>query len=312
VGVSWEDYTKSAIFQPLGMMRSSLTFPEMARDGNFANGHRLRPDKSQYSIPLRPEDPIGPAGAVNSSANEYAKWVMLQLGRGSAGGVRLFSTAQSNTMWEPAITAGGIPSSPELSRGFYGLGWRIDTYRGMTRVAHGGNLNGFAARVTLLPEKNIGIVALTNLGASPLPGHVSLDMIDMMLGLSPANWSARNLDRLERPETPSGTTRGPPHVLATTPSRALSEFVGRYNHKGYGDLFVTLGSDGVLQASYNAMPMALPHWHYDVFNAAPLRGEDSDLADIKFAFTSDVNGQISAVSAKMDEVTDAATFLRVS
>ena len=282
---------------------------EMEHDGNFANGHRLRADKSQYSIPLRPEDRIGPAGAVNSSANEYAKWVALQLGRGSLGDVRLFSVAQSNTMWEPAISAGGVPASPELTRGFYGLGWRLDTYRGIQRVAHGGNLNGFAARVTLLPEKNIGIIALTNLGATPLPGHVTLDMVDMLLGLPRANWSARNLVRRDASSNAKGAETGPPRVSNTVPSRQLDAYSGHFYHRGYGDLFVTTTSGG-LRASYNDMPMKLPHWHYDVFNAAPERGEDSDLADIKFAFLSDVSGQISAVSAKMDDSTEPVSFLR--
>ncbi len=309
-GISWEEFTHSTIFAPLGMDRSCLSFEHMARDGNFARGHRLRPDNSQYSIPLRPEDPIGPAGAVNSSVNEMAKWVALQLGRGSTASTRLFSSAQSTNMWEPLISTGGVPASPELTRGFYGMGWRIDAYRGMTRIAHGGNLNGFAARVSLFPEKNIGIVALTNLGASPLAGHVSLDVLDKLLGLPPANWSARNLARRDAAASTQAVDAGPPHILGTGPSRSLGAFAGRYMHKGYGEMIITVSGEG-LRASYNAMPMKLPHWHYDVFNAAPERGEDSDLSDIKFAFVSDVEGAISAVSAKMDESTDAVTFVRV-
>jgi CubicO group peptidase (beta-lactamase class C family) len=308
-GTTWEEFTKSAIFSPLGMSRSSLSFDDMARDSNFCHGHRLRPDNSQYSIPLRPEDPIGPAGAVNSSVNEMAKWVAVQLAKGGSGSTRLFSAAQSTQMWEPLVPAGGVPSSPELTRGYYGLGWRIDTYRGMTRVAHGGNLNGFSARVTLFPEKNIGMVALTNLGASPLAGHASLDVLDKLLGLPPANWSARNLARRDASSATSSPEAGPAHILGTLPSRSLNAFTGRFNHKGYGDLFVTQTSEG-LAASYNGMPMKLPHWHYDVFNAAPIRGEDSDLTDIKFAFVSDVNGVISGVSAKMDESTEPLVFIR--
>lgn len=308
-GTSWEAFTKANILDPLGMRRSGLSLVDMARDANFANGHRLRDGITPFSIPLRPEDPIGPAGGLNSSVTEFAKWIGVQLGRGSANGVRLFSHAQSDAMWEPLIATGGVPSSPELSRGFYGLGWRMDTYRGMTRVAHGGNLNGFASRVTLLPEKNLGIVAFTNLGASPLPGHVTLDMVDQLLGLSPANWSARSLARRDAP-SPSNTPT-PPRIAATTPSRALSAFAGRYNHKGYGDMIVSVGTTG-LRASYNDMPMALDHWHYDVFSATADRGEDSDLTTTKFAFISNIDGQIGSFAAKMDENAPPIVFERVS
>jgi CubicO group peptidase (beta-lactamase class C family) len=310
-GMTWEAYTKASILTPLGMNRSNLSLDEMARDADFANGHRLRDDITPYSIPLRPEDPIGPAGALNSSVTEFAKWIALQLGRGSANGVRLYSGPQTNHMWEPLISTGGIPSSPELTRGFYGLGWRMDTYRGMMRVAHGGNLNGFASRVTLFPEKNLGIVAFTNLGASPLPGHVTLDMVDQLLGLQAANWSTRSLARRDIATTTPASDVGPPHVMATTPSRALGAFVGRYRHKGYGDMIITTGANG-LRASYNDMPMRLDHWHYDVFNATADRGEDSDLNTTKFAFQSNVEGQIGAVAAKMDENVPAIVFERVA
>jgi CubicO group peptidase (beta-lactamase class C family) len=307
-GQSWEAFTKARILAPLGMERSGLSLEEMARDGNFANGHRLRDGVTPYSIPLRPEDPIGPAGALNTSVNEMAKWVALQLGRGTLGGLKLFSAGQSNAMWEPLISTGGVPSSPELTRGFYGLGWRMDTYRGMSRIAHGGNLNGFASRVTLLPEKNLGIVAITNLGASPLPGHVSLDMLDRLLGLEPANWSARNL--AQRDSAPSSAPVSAPRVTGTSPSRILSAFAGRYNHKGYGDMIISAAPTG-LRASYNDMPMRLDHWHYDVFNATADRGEDSDLNTTKFSFLSNVEGQISTLAAKMDESVPAIVFERV-
>jgi CubicO group peptidase (beta-lactamase class C family) len=307
IGMPWEAFTQARILAPLGMTRSNLSLDAMGRDTNFANGHRLRDGVTPFSIPLRPEDPIGPAGGLNTTINDLAKWVALQLGKGTSRGVRLFSPAQSNLMWEPQISAGGVPASPELSRGFYGLGWRMDTYRGMTRVAHGGNLNGFASRVTLFPEKNLGIAAIVNLGASPLPGHVTLDMVDRLLGLEPVNWSARNLAR--RDSAPASADAGPPRVTATTPSRPLTAFVGRYNHKGYGDMIISLGATG-LRASYNDMPMRLDHWHYDVFNATADRGEDSDLNNTKFSFQANVEGQIGGLTAKMDENVPAILFDR--
>ena len=310
-GLSWEEFTASAILRPLGMTRSNLSCQDMDRDGNAAFGHRLNDSKAAYAIARRPEDRIGPAGALNASVNDYAKWMLVQLGKGSAGGVQLFSARQSNNMWEPLINTGGVPTNPELSRGFYGLGWRIDTYRGITRVAHGGNLNGFASRVSLFPEKNIGIVAFTNLGASPLPGHVTLDMLDMMLGLEPANSSTRSLERRNASEGKAPLTTGPTHIMATTPSRPLALFAGRFHHKGYGDMMIEAKPVGLF-ASYNAMPMQLQHWHYDVFNALPLRGEDADLKDTKFVFQADAEGKISSLNAKMDEDVPPTIFERVT
>lgn len=307
-GVNWEEFTQKRIFDPLGMKNSSTNLDIMANGANCARGHRLNEKKSAYSIPLRPEDPIGPAGAINSCVNDYAEWIKLQLGKGSSKKASLFSKSQSNQMWEPLISTGGPPLSPELTRGFYGLGWRIDAYRGMTRVAHGGNLNGFASRVSLFPEKNIGIVAFTNLGGSPLPGHVTLDVLDILLGLEPANWSARNLAKRDAASISTAAT-GPKRVTNTVPSHSLEQYVGRYNDKGYGDIFVEL-KDGVLKAKYNDMPMTFEHWHYDVFSAINERSEDFDLRGLKFVFNTNELGDITSISAKMDGSTPMVVFER--
>jgi Domain of unknown function (DUF3471) len=162
--------------------------------------------------------------------------------------------------------------------------------------------------VTLFPEKKLGIAAITNLGASPLPGHATLDAVDRLLGLEPANWSARNLARRD-----AGTSSGAPKIQpvpATRPSRDLIAFTGNYRHEGYGDLRVML-SDRGLRASYNDMPMALAHWHYDVFNITADRGEDSDLNNIKIVFQSDETGKVSGLTAKLEDSTPPSFFKRV-
>ncbi len=305
-GQAWEDFTQKRIFDALGMKNSSTTLAGMV-GANCARGHRLNEKKAAYSIPLRPEDPIGPAGAINSCVEDYAEWIKLQLGKGTSKKASLFSKSQSNQMWEPLIAV-GAPSSPEFTRGFYGLGWRTDTYRGLTRVAHGGNLNGFASRVSLFPDKNIGIVAFTNLGGSPLPGHVTLDVLDMLLEMPALDWSAKNLAKRDERENAKPPTPPKPKPNKN-PSHEFSEFVGHYFDKGYGDLFVEFDGKN-LKAKYNNMPMILEHWHYDVFNAINERSEDFDLRDIKFVFNTNEAGDIASVSAKMDEATPPIQFIR--
>jgi hypothetical protein len=198
-----------------------------------------------------------------------------------------------------------------LSRGLYGLGWRTDFYRGMRRVAHGGNLNGFSSRVTLFPEQNVGIVAFANMRGTPLPGHASLDLFDRLMGLAPANWSARGLARRDANEAKAATQTPPAPIPNTTPSRELAAFVGTYRHKGYGTWTVTLDEAG-LQGTYNEMPIRLEHWHYDVFNGQPTREDDDDLLDVKFAFQADMAGKIRSLEVQMDSDFPPAVFVRTS
>jgi hypothetical protein len=100
-------------------------------------------------------------------------------------------------------------------------------------------------------------------------------------------------------------------VAETIPSRPLSAFAGRYTHAGYGMLLIEEAEDG-LKATYNAMPATLSHWHFDVFNATPIRLEDGDLADIKFGFQSDLSGAVSGVAVEMETLTDPIVFRRVA
>ncbi len=308
-GQSWEAFTQARLLKPLGMGRTGFSPGQMAQDGNFAFGHKLTPAKQVVQIPLRPEDAIGPAGQLYSSVDQFLAWMELQLGRGQYRGQRLISLAQSEAMWAPLVSTGGQPEAAELSRGLYGLGWRTDFYRGMRRVAHGGNLNGFSSRVTLFPEQKVGIVAFANMRGTPLPGHVSLDLFDRLMGLEPANWSARGLARRDANEGKAATQTPPMPIPNKMPSRELLDFTGIFEHKGYGMWTVTLDEAG-LRGTYNEMPIRLKHWHYDVFNGQPERADDDDLLDVKFAFQADVDGKIRSLEVQMDSDFPPTIFVR--
>jgi CubicO group peptidase (beta-lactamase class C family) len=309
-GQTWEAFTKARLLDPLSMTRTGFSPTSMAQDPNFAFGHALTPQRLAQQIPLRPEDAIGPAGALYSSVNQFSAWIALQLGRGVYQGQRLISQAQCDAMWEPLIATGGQPEATQFSRGFYGLGWRIDSYRGMRRVAHGGNLNGYSSRITLFPEQNLGIIAFANLRGTPLPGHASLDIVDSLMGLEPANWSDFGLARREINEAKAASFVPPIPIPMTSPSRALTAFIGSYRHQGYGLWQVELDDQG-LRATYNDMPVRLAHWHYDVFKAKPVHNDDDDLDGIGFSFLSDMAGQITDLQVEMDPDFPPIAFKRV-
>ena len=48
------------------------------------------------------------------------------------------------------------------------MGWFLQQWQGQKVIEHGGNIDGYGAQVTLLPESNLGYVLLTNNTASPL------------------------------------------------------------------------------------------------------------------------------------------------
>ncbi|MFY9574419.1 MAG: serine hydrolase domain-containing protein, partial [Blastocatellia bacterium] len=132
-GKSWDDVIKERIFVPLGMTASSTAIAELLSSGNAAAPHAKFEGRVQ-SVAPQPLDNVGPAGSINSSVAEMAKWLIAQLNRGQIGeGHRLFSERQSREMWSAqTITPLSEPPShlAALRANFsaYGLGWGLTEY----------------------------------------------------------------------------------------------------------------------------------------------------------------------------------------
>src|SRR5206468_736876 len=78
---TWEDYVKQTILHPLGMTATNFSNSSWRADDNYAWPHSKIPGVLQ-AIDFVPLDNAAPAGAINSSAAEMAKWMLLQLNRG--------------------------------------------------------------------------------------------------------------------------------------------------------------------------------------------------------------------------------------
>lgn len=311
-GKPWEQFARDELLCPLGMTRTNFSVREMAADRNAALAYKLDRQRVAQPIPLRPVDFIGPAGSINSTARDYAQWLRLNLDGGEVGGRRLLSAASLQALHAPLLPTGGKPEFAEFGTGFYGMGWFVDSYRGMTRVQHGGNLDGFAARVTLFPEQGWGSAIFVNLEGSPLPGWLSLDVMDRLVGLAPLDWSKKMLQRRalsEGAEDRARERQGELRVANAPPAHPLAQYAGTYRHPGYGTLAVTAGESG-LRGVYNRMPFALAPWHYEVFNSTPDKPEDDGLEDLKFQFQTDARGQIAGVSVQMEALVEPILFER--
>jgi len=66
-------------------------------------------------------------------------------------------------MWSPqTIIQVGGPGAYNTHFASYGLGWFLSDVRGFKQVSHTGGLAGIVTQVTLIPEKKLGIIVLTN------------------------------------------------------------------------------------------------------------------------------------------------------
>ena len=128
-GVSWDDYIRQHIFAPLGMNHSNVSSAAFKAGDDYAFPHSSVDGKLQV-IHFGDLGNVGPAGSINSSAADMAKWVQVQLNRGKFvdRDGRLFSEMRSQEMWTAqTILPIGNPPPPlaALKAHFsdYALGW---------------------------------------------------------------------------------------------------------------------------------------------------------------------------------------------
>jgi CubicO group peptidase (beta-lactamase class C family) len=163
-GSDWDALIAARIFAPLGMESSNTTYAAAQADPLMAKGYFWDNEKGELEHQsMRPVDPVGPAGSINSSARDMSRWVIFQLGRGEIEGERLLSEETHAQTWTHHIDV----SLGSLSGG-YGLGWFVGEWEGRTLIEHAGGIDGFTAEVAMLPDEGVGFVMLTNQFASPL------------------------------------------------------------------------------------------------------------------------------------------------
>ena len=308
-GKSWEDAVRALVFEPLGMVRSNFSVLESQKDKDFALPYDERDGKVQ-KIPFRDISIVGPAGSINSTVNEMSCWVTVHLNGGSYGDKQVIGANTLADLHTPYMTTGGVSTRPDITAPDYALGWMVDNYRGHRRVHHGGNIDGFSAMVSFLPNDGLGFVVLSNKNGTGLPELLIRTAADRILGLEAVDWIGDAAKRLaegeavgKKAEEKMVTRRRP----GTSPAHKLDEYAGDYRHPGYGDLKVKL-SGGQLGFVYNGIATPLSHWHYETFNGG--KAEDPTFKDMKLTFRTDVNGNVAGVAVPFEPSLDDIYFVK--
>jgi CubicO group peptidase (beta-lactamase class C family) len=299
-GKSWEDYIHEKILLPLGMNNTSLSNAAFKPGDDYAFPHSKVDGKFQ-AIDFVNLDNAGPAGSINSSAAEMAKWITLQLARGKFpnSDKRLFTEERSREMWSPqTILPTGESSGPlaALRPKFadYALGWGIRDYHGRKLVGHTGGVAGFVSRVMLVPEENLGVVILTNAEQTGAFDSILFHILDHYFALPATDWITdfKAADEADQKEADEITKKqNADRAAAAKPSLLLEKYAGVYTDPWYGP--VTIRSEsGKLIFTMDHTPRAvadLQPWQYDTFKA---HFRDRTIEDAFVTFTLKPDGAI--------------------
>ncbi len=228
-GESWESFVEDRILRPLDMRRTVLSAEAMEIDDDHALPYALGEGEARRLPMLEHLGPIAPAGAVQTTVRDLARWLTFHASRSPP--------LLGDGMWRELHRAqAAMPAAdePEVQRPHYALGWIRETYRGHPLVVHNGSIDGFTVHLGFLPETGQGLVVLMNRDiATAALMTLAYSTYDRLLGLEPEDWERR----LEERPTPA---RKVPQVALDFP---LEQVVGRYAHPAYGELTIRVEGD---------------------------------------------------------------------
>ena len=298
-GTSWEELVRQHIFAPLGMKTSNFSVNDSQKAADFSFPYSER-DGKVVKIPFRILDNAGPAGSINSSVNEMANWLLLNLNKGKFRGKQVISAKNLQKLHSPQIIGRStLGRDDEILYSLYGMGWGIMIYRGNPIIAHSGGIDGFISWMAFLPKYNAGIVILTNKDRNGrnVTSIVSKNVYDRILRLPLVPWAERIRKRAAESRKRAEEywkKNKEERTTGTKPSHKLADYCGEFENPGYG--IITIRKDGdILKAEYNDIYADLKgeHYHYDTFEftAAANKGRK-----FKATFHTDIKGNINKLS----------------
>ena len=167
-GMSYEDYTKTNIFDKAGMKSSysnisgnEIPMNAIGYDRGANAGYQITSDYEKSWT-------VG-AGNIVSSTGDLLIWT------DALNSGKIISKQMLEKAWTPFILPNGLNTN-------YGYGWNITPVNKRTVIKHGGAINGFLSDADYIPEEEIYISALSNFtGKSPdiITGKIIQKILDI-------------------------------------------------------------------------------------------------------------------------------------
>ncbi len=198
---SYEDAIRGSILKPLGMDMSGIELDSNMSEW-MAKGH----DQQGNVVPLWDLPTLAGAGALRSNVRDMLRFLAANIG-------------EPKTQLELAMRTAHVPREKISDQMSIGLNWHIRSVGKSKIVWHNGGTAGFRTFIGFDPEREVGVVVLTNSGHGA--DDIGLHLINQDIPLAP-------------PREPIKRTE------IVVPARVLEEYVGEYALSPQFSIAVTL------------------------------------------------------------------------
>ena len=309
-GLRWEDYVQTRILEPAGMTHSLSDGDRYLAVGDRAHPHarvggRIRGMSAQRALDHQGHAGwnAAPAGGINSTANDMARWIRIQLARGliAGGPHRLFSAESSQEMWTPVqlepipqLPESLAPAQPEFLA--YALGWTIRDYRGTRIVMHTGSIQGFKVVIVLMPSIDVGFAILMNSEDRAFRDGISYGLLDHYLGAPPRNWlQAWKAHEARVLVEAVATLDAFPSLQAGGAAPSPAVIAGDYSDDWYGPITIrAAGPD--LRVNFSGTPAMTGSLRFVRASTYAVTWDDDTIEPAYMSFAFDHAGQVTGIT----------------
>jgi CubicO group peptidase (beta-lactamase class C family) len=256
----WNAVLQKELLDPLGMKDTTYTAAAIEAAPNHANGYRWAPDGT-VEVPFTqifPYDFDG-AGDINSTIEDGARWLRFQLGNGTFEGRRIVSAANLLVTHTPKVAM-----SDKVS---YAMGWVVQQTPNGTIVWHNGGTSAFGSYFGLLPERNVGVVLLTNEANVGLPDALGRWVVDRILG-NPKNDDVALTFKVATAGYEKSTKQFA-KPASPRPFPPIADLAGTFANPAMGKAVLTTEGDSlVMNLDATGARVKLTPWDGGIFTAA--------------------------------------------
>lgn len=266
---------------------------------------------------------------INSSIRDMAKWLQFWETNKDKDGRPVLDNTMKEIFFQVRSSA-GAPSShstlfptDRVKLIEYGMGWYLHDYASFPKIyTHMGGMTGNRSLMVLVPEKEIGMVILCNVGGmrvNLLPEALRSKFLDMLLDLEPdRDWSQELLNNMRDYQLKSQEVRKQHRLNNPLPSHDLDAYVGEFRNKLYGKVTVKkekIKDQEKLVVHYRTLSVPLTHWNGDNFIFNPVEFSQSysvtDYGAVNFGYDH-YSGKATALVVNFLREGEDNTFYRSS
>lgn len=293
-GETWQQIVERKIIAPMNLKSTSAFASKAKASGDFALPY-LAANGDYTELPYKEDGTMHAAGGMVSSAEDLAKWLVVNMNGGEFEGKQIIPAASLEEILAPQINQ--KRDFYKFKRYGYSLGWNIGTYNSDKFVHCFGEFPGFRPHISFMPEHKTGVVVLVNEStvAFLLPDLIATDIYDYLIYGKPLQTNANpKIDEyvinLQKEKAKKEIAQTGDKKDETRPTLELGIYAGTYENREWGKIVVA--TDGkMLSAKFGSLSSSLLPLTSDTFEVKFMASQTS-----KMTFKIESNANISGLS----------------